>query len=651
LAPKTDAADADADAVVRYQQHLDRIDDEQQRAEASDHRIGIVRVLLFLLVLFLLFLSAFSQAGAVFAALAATAFAAFLGVVIYNEPIRDRLDRLRQEKRVFRRLIARVQRDWDAIEDDGAAGLIDSLDLPAHERDVAVDLDLFGKASLFRLVSVAATHAGIRKLAAWLAGPATDTLARSRFRAAEVLAPEREGRLRFYVLSREIAASTGDPERFARWAGGPTWLQSRSWLVVWANLSALIAVGLFAAFLLSLIGVSDGSWIRLTALGLLFLAIGNVLLSSLVLGPAHEVFSVAMSSRRVVQDYAELFRFGQMLPTDSDTDGLLNEIRRRLVEGDDSAVAGMDALSSVARKGALKQSAATFLLYLPLQCWGLWDVRVMRRLEAWQLRYGTRAADWFDALGELEALMSLAAVHDEQPSWTQPEWVSPRSGDAAVLTATAIGHPLLSDEARVCNDVQVGPPGTVLLVTGSNMSGKSTMLRSIGLNVALAAAGAPACARRLSLPSMEMATSIRVSDNLAEGVSFYMAELHRLKAVVDHARRLQKQDDRVTLYLLDEILQGTNSRERQIAVTQVLSHLRRLGAIGAISTHDLELADEPELQQIATTVHFRETITPDADGNDQMTFDYQMRTGVSPTTNALRLLQIVGLGEADQNEA
>ena len=148
----------------------------------------------------------------------------------------------------------------------------------------------------------------------------------------------------------------------------------------------------------------------------------------------------------------------------------------------------------------------------------------------------------------------------------------------------------------------------------------------------------------MSLPSVHLATSIRVRDDVGEGVSFYMAELKRLKKVVDEAEKLADQEHHVLLFLLDEILQGTNSRERQIAVVQVLRHLIYSNTIGAISTHDLELADDPQLSSVATPVHFRETIKPDAEGNEQMTFDYTMRQGVSPTTNALRLLEMVGLG-------
>jgi DNA mismatch repair ATPase MutS len=350
-----------------------------------------------------------------------------------------------------------------------------------------------------------------------------------------------------------------------------------------------------------------------------------------------------MSSRRAVSDYQEIFAAANWLPAESpeEPSRFLSEIRETLIDGERSASEGMRELQKVARAGSLRQSAGTFLLYLPLQCLALWDVRVLNRLEVWQARYGKRVASWFESLGNLEALLSIAALRDEYPGWCRPEWSS--TGEP-VLQASAIGHPLLPDRARVTNDVSVGPAGTILLVTGSNMSGKSTMLRSLGLNVSLAAIGAPVCAQDFRLPSLELATSIRVSDDVSQGVSFYMAELKRLKSVVDHARAMSRLPDRTCLFLLDEILQGTNSRERQIAVVQVLRHLMNSGAIGAISTHDLELADEPELAAVAHVVHFRETIRPDAAGNEQMTFDYKMREGVSPTTNALRLLQMVGLG-------
>jgi DNA mismatch repair ATPase MutS len=196
----------------------------------------------------------------------------------------------------------------------------------------------------------------------------------------------------------------------------------------------------------------------------------------------------------------------------------------------------------------------------------------------------------------------------------------------------------------VANDVAIGPPGTFLMVTGSNMSGKSTLLRAVGANVVLAQAGAPVCAEQLTLPPILLATSMRIHDSLADGVSFYMAELRRLKQIVDAAREQTADTKRVLLYLLDEILQGTNTAERQIAVRRVLAHLLAEGAIGAISTHDLQLAADSTLSKAGQTVHFRETIHSES-GRQEMTFDYRLREGLATTSNALKLLEIVGLGE------
>ena len=195
---------------------------------------------------------------------------------------------------------------------------------------------------------------------------------------------------------------------------------------------------------------------------------------------------------------------------------------------------------------------------------------------------------------------------------------------------------------RLANDVEVGPSSSFLLVTGSNMSGKSTLLRSVGLNVLLAQAGGPVCASQCRLPPTEIATSMRVADSLARGVSFYMAELQRLKQVVDHADRLRDESSRTLLYLLDEILLGTNSAERHIAVVRVMHHLLEAHTIGAISTHDLSLADSEELAGACQPVHFREQIVT-RDGCDEMTFDFVLRPGVATTTNALKLLEMVGL--------
>jgi DNA mismatch repair ATPase MutS len=239
----------------------------------------------------------------------------------------------------------------------------------------------------------------------------------------------------------------------------------------------------------------------------------------------------------------------------------------------------------------------------------------------------------------LEAISSLAALTHDNPHWTLP---AAHEQNVKRIEATGLGHPMLVDSACVRNDLVVGPPKTFVLVTGSNMSGKSTLLRAVGVNVVLAQAGGPVCATEFRLPPLQVATSMRIHDSLADGVSFFLAELKRLKQVVELARDCQRDGGWTLLYLLDEILQGTNSVERHIAVSRVIRHLVEHETMGMVSTHDLELAKSPELSPKCQTVHFRETILH-VDGRQQMTFDYQLRPGLATTTNALRLLELVGL--------
>lgn len=641
------------DALRRYRAQLESIDGQREVLKQKDRKFGQVRVVLFFLAL-VFWLVGYGFGGIPGAGwIGWGSFALFFGVVTLNEPIRDKLDELWRHRSVIQRLIARLNRDWEKLATTSLSKQLAEVELPGHRRDVASDLDLLGRASLFHLVSMAATTPGIRTLANWLAGPAEAQIARERAAAVAALAPLQEQRLRFYTLARQVGESTGDPDHFVEWATGEPWLAKRAWLIVWAQISGFISCILIAALIISAIGILPSEVFRYSLIAIGLLVFVNITLTAAMLGPAHAIFAIAMANRQAVDDYMEIFSAADWLPkTESQAsgeDGFLARIRRTMVDGERSAVEGMKSLQKVARAGSLRQSAGTFLLYLPLQALVLWDVRVLRRLEQWQVEYSDVVADWFSAWGQLESLVSIAALRDEYPSWAVPVWVT--AGEPSILQSTSIGHPLIADDARVCNDVTIGPPGTLLLVTGSNMSGKSTMLRSVGLNVALAAVGAPVCAGSFQLPSMELSTSIRVSDDVSQGVSFYMAELKRLKTVVDHAREMAEIDDRICLFLLDEILQGTNSGERQIAVVQVLRHLVQSKAIGAISTHDLELADEPMLLEIAKTVHFRETIRPDAAGNEQMTFDYQMREGVSPTTNALRLLEMVGLGEQTDGDS
>ena len=274
---------------------------------------------------------------------------------------------------------------------------------------------------------------------------------------------------------------------------------------------------------------------------------------------------------------------------------------------------------------------------LPLQFLFLWDFHVAGLLRRWQLSMTGRVDRWFSTLAETEAHASLASLSFDHPDWMFPQI----DGSVSSFSARSLGHPLLKDEERVGNDVSVGPSSTVLLVTGSNMSGKSTLLRSIGLNALLAQSGGPCCCSELTMPPVNVLTCMRVADSLERGESLFMAELLRLKQIVETIDEADVSDP-LPLYLLDEILSGTNSDERRVAVESVIGHVVKSRAIGAVSTHDLQLARESRVSGQFQHVHFRESFDDDSD-KPELHFDYQLREGVAITRNALKLVRMIGL--------
>lgn len=490
------------------------------------------------------------------------------------------------------------------------------LEVPAftQEYPFARDLDVFGKASLYHLLCTAGTPEGRRMLAYWLVEPAPGETIRARQQAVSELAAQLDWRQDLEVAALPLARKPPNPTAFLAWAEGESWLAGRIWLIWVARGLALMTV--------TLIGLHSGGFVALP----LWIAplVLNIVLSGLYSSEIHQIFGYVSTRSGMISGYAGLFASLDTLKAESD-------VLVRIQADTRHAQKQLKQLDTVV---GFADFRFTQLIYLAVQFVTLWDIHVLDILERWQRRSGKQVRGWLEALGETEALASLASLTHDNPDWVFPQ-VDP---DTKVITAEHLGHPLLSDGIRVANDVTLGPPGTFLLVTGSNMSGKSTLLRAVGLGIVLAQAGGPVCAHSLRLPPTTIQTSMRVQDSLESGLSFYMAELKRLKQVVDAAQS----GERLLVYLLDEILQGTNSAERQVAVRRVIAYLVNRGAIGAVSTHDLALADITELAAASRPVHFRESFERGPEG-PVMTFDYRMRPGVAPTTNALKLLELVGL--------
>ncbi|HEX6135765.1 MAG TPA: hypothetical protein VFZ24_17455 [Longimicrobiales bacterium] len=496
---------------------------------------------------------------------------------------------------------------------------------PLENHPYAADLDLYGRASVAQILGPVATPFGCAVLDEWLLARAEPEALRARQDAVREVALLHD--LRDALALHGRAARTirlRHIERFLTWAESrPAPVHGGLRVLAWVlPVSTWL---LIAAHALDI--VSSALWlVPVMASFVVYVTVG---------ARARRTFDEAFGREPLFTYYPDMIR---ALARRSFTSPLLVSLAARLAHESVPADRQLRALQRLMHLADFRLSS----VHVPVFLVTLWDVHVMVALERWQAAYGGAVRGWLEALGEAEALSALATLAHDHPSWTFPD-VTPMT--EPVLEAEALGHPLLADDVRVHNDVVVGPPGTFLLVTGSNMSGKSTLLRALGVNAVLAQAGAPVCAARLRLPPLEVHTSIRVQDSLARGVSYFMAELERLKQIVDAAQRVRGAGTAAQLFLLDEILHGTNTAERRIAATRVIRHLVDSGAIGAATTHDLALAEAPALAAAARLVHFTEDVV-EVDGGSTLRFDYRLREGLATSTNALALMRIVGLPEA-----
>ena len=542
-------------------------------------------------------------------------FVGFVVAIAWQYRVGLKRRRHTEQVAMAKEALARLRRDWTELPVRGPRPSASAL---------AADLDLFGHASLQQLLNTPASPSGQQTLAAWLQTPAPPAAILARQAAVAELAAQPAWRAELELRGRIGELNQAHYERLVEWASDRQPNAIPRWLPIVALILALFTV---------IGGLAQISGLTSLPLGTIGLAL-NIIVTMLTSWRAEKIISRASLGRAAIESYAELFAHIAALPAQAE---ILRELQAKLRFEGQPAERQMARLGVWLSLGEMRQSP----IYLALQLILLWNVQIADRLERWRLTVGPQTVDWLQTLGDYEALSALAGLAHDNPAWQYPHV----SADAEpIFHAEGLGHPLLPSDRAVSNEVQLGPPGSFLFITGSNMAGKSTLLRSIGLNVVLAQAGAPVCAQVLRMPPLQMATSMRVQDSLESGVSYFMAELQRLREVVTLAEEAQAQGGPLVLFLLDEILHGTNSVERQIAARRIIRRLLDDGAIGAVSSHDLTLADGDELRSAAVAVHLRETIEATADG-PLMRFDYRLRPGIATSSNALRLLALVGLDD------
>lgn len=604
------------DPRATYEGRRDRFEAERAAMARRSAAFSAARLTAFLLALAAGIANELSPNPLLLAA-AALLFIAFVVLVVVHGGIRRRERWLAELRDLNVEGLRRLARDWAALPE---------RPIPVDDpHGVAADLDLFGRPAVAQLLGPVGTPRGRVTVARWLLDGAPAPEVRARQEAVRELIGWHDFREALAAHGRVAGAvEPADIDAFLAWAEGPPVRTGRA---VHA-LSYAIPVATWSLIALGLAGVVPGS---LWMLGV----IAAIVLTARRGGAVRGAFRRAFSREGMFGGYPGMFETLDGLAARAPR---LAELCRAASAGDASAAQLMRRLARLMHLADLRHSGFTWVI---AQLLLLWDFHVARGVEQWHVEAGGRVREWLRALGEVEALASLATLAHDHPDWA---FAGLDDAGPPRVEAEALGHPMLSPGKRVDNDVVIGPPGTFLFITGSNMSGKSTLLRAIGVNVTLALAGGPSCARRVRLHPVTLRTGIHVQDSVVEGVSFFMAQLQRLKEVVAAADAGGREGRPPVLYLLDEILAGTNSAERRVAATRVIRHLLGTGAIGAVTTHDLELGEQPELTAAAHAVHFSERVEAGGDGDVEMTFDYVLKPGVATSTNALRLMRAVGLG-------
>jgi hypothetical protein len=504
---------------------------------------------------------------------------------------------------IYRKGLARIEDRWIGTGHKG-----ERIDISSSL--YATDLDLFGHGSLFELLSQARTRMGEDTLAHWLLSPSS--LAEIVERHAAV------GELRSMLDLHEDMAILGEDlkvgihaEALTKWAEAPHQLtrQGLRWV---ALLLSIVAIA--AAILWGEKGIKVPFFMTVFTEGIIVAVLRR------------RTKEILPSAEHALEDVQLLASLLARLEKESFLTPRLQTITQQLSSHH------LAASQAIARLGTIVQcidsldNPITRLLDVPL----LYSVQVAYAAEAWRRNHGSAVRSWLNAIGEMEGLLSIAVYSYEHPADPLPEFIE---GPPA-FEAEELGHPLISATKCVRNSVSIGGETRVLIVSGSNMSGKSTLMRAVGINTVLAMAGAPVRAKRLRLTPLRVGASILVNDSLLEGNSRFYAEITRLRQICDLAEKSPP-----VLFLLDELLQGTNSHDRLIGAQGIVCALVDSGAIGCISTHDLALTN---IDMLAGghlhNMHLQDEI---ADG--RMKFDFKLHDGIVTKSNGIELMRLIGL--------
>lgn len=476
------------------------------------------------------------------------------------------------------------------------------------------DLDIFGRASLYQYVNRTVSEQGNTTFAGWLTEPGILPFILQKQEAAKEIGalPQWRQQLQSFGIAEPVTITT--EEKISRWLGEKN---KFTYSTPWKILRVLLPAISLSVLVLFIAGVIDAARFFPSAVLLMIIAFS---ISKLVL-PAHAKLSKIAPELQTLSSsiaWIEMANFNS---------NYLLQLKKIFDQPHSKASQQIKGLTRILERLDYRLN---FVVFIPLNTFLFWDLQQVFALETWKENNKQTISDWYKGLAEMEAIATLGNLTFNHPHWVFPVF----SGQEAVFESTELGHPLIPPGKRVNNSFSTAGINRVNLVTGSNMAGKSTFLRSIGVNMVLAMAGAPVCATYLRLSPMKVMSSMRISDNLEESTSTFYAELKKLKEIIEAVNNNEK-----IFLLLDEILRGTNSADRHTGSMALIKQLIHNNAAGLLATHDLELAKMAE--QYPSNIenyHFDVQVA-----NDELYFDYKLKRGICSSMNASILMKKIGI--------
>ncbi len=476
------------------------------------------------------------------------------------------------------------------------------------------DLDIFGQGSLFQSLNRTSTKAGRDKLASWLTVPGMNPgHIKMKQDSIKELSGKIDCRQNFYASGKQYDESDSDIEQIEKWLAEPLYYKNR---LVFKLLALLFPLATISALAVSFI-LFDLIHLFI----LLFLL--QLLVTGMRLGYNNRVHSAIGKRLDMLKKFKRLFAY---IEDEEFKSEILLKLQNKLKSNGLSANESINKLAAIV---SAFDNRLNLIAGVMLNGILLWDIQCVIRLEQWKTKYKNKIPEWFDVLGEFDALSSIANFYFNFPAGVFPE-VNGRT----ILSSENLGHPLINKKERVDNDIEISRENEFIIITGANMAGKSTFLRTIGVNLVLAWCGAPVCASKFEFRLMNLFTSMRTNDSLQKHESYFYAELKRLKELIKKLSNKEK-----LFIMLDEILKGTNSEDKQKGSKVVLEKIIKLNGTGIIATHDLELAkSEEKFPQNIKNKCFEVEI----DGAE-IFFNYKLVDGITKKMNATLLMKQMGI--------